>query len=164
MAGEEADVEGGGRAEGNGPGDDAGHRQGLRAGHSRRGFFMGHLSVRLGGGSTVRPPFQFPARRGQGPVQGLAKVWLGPSANPRGSDDNARMRVLLVEDDASIAESLVTGLERERFTVTWVTTGRRLDVEIAAIDLVLLDLGLPDLDGLDVCRECADGATCRSSC
>jgi two-component system response regulator RegX3 len=64
------------------------------------------------------------------------------------------MRVLLVEDDASIAESLVSGLERERFEVTWVTTGQRaLDTRIDDIDIVLLDLGLPDVDGLDVCRS-----------
>jgi two-component system response regulator RegX3 len=63
------------------------------------------------------------------------------------------MRVLLVEDDASIAESLVTGLERERFEVTWVTTGGEALAEVLdAVDLVLLDLGLPDQDGLDVCR------------
>ena len=63
------------------------------------------------------------------------------------------MRVLLVEDDASIAESLVAGLERERFEVTWVTTGTAAyEVAIDDIDVVLLDLGLPDVDGLDVCR------------
>jgi two-component system, OmpR family, response regulator RegX3 len=63
------------------------------------------------------------------------------------------MRVLLVEDDESIAESLVAGLERERFDVTWVTTGHdALAVDIAEVDVVLLDLGLPDVDGLDVCR------------
>jgi DNA-binding response OmpR family regulator len=63
------------------------------------------------------------------------------------------MRVLLVEDDSSIAESLVAGLERERFAVTWVTTGQAAyEVAIADIDVVLLDLGLPDVDGLDVCR------------
>jgi two-component system response regulator RegX3 len=63
------------------------------------------------------------------------------------------MRVLLVEDDASIAESLVSGLERERFEVTWVTTGQgALEADTAAMDVVLLDLGLPDIDGLDVCR------------
>ncbi len=64
------------------------------------------------------------------------------------------MRVLLVEDDGSIAESLVAGLERERFAVTWVTTGHgALAVDIDEIDVVLLDLGLPDVDGLDVCRS-----------
>jgi len=64
------------------------------------------------------------------------------------------MRVLLVEDDGSIAESLVSGLERERFEVTWVTTGQgALAACSDAIDVVLLDLGLPDMDGLDVCRS-----------
>lgn len=64
------------------------------------------------------------------------------------------MRVLVVEDDESIAESLVEGLERERFEVTWVTTGAQaLEVSIGEIDVVLLDLGLPDVDGLDVCRS-----------
>ena len=62
------------------------------------------------------------------------------------------MRVLLVEDDESIAESLVTGLERERFVVTWVTTGGDALEVAEEFDLVLLDLGLPDIDGLDVCR------------
>ncbi len=63
------------------------------------------------------------------------------------------MRVLVVEDDESIAESLVAGLERERFDVTWVTTGAAaLEVAIEDVDVVLLDLGLPDVDGLDVCR------------
>ncbi|MGK2950202.1 MAG: response regulator transcription factor [Acidimicrobiales bacterium] len=64
------------------------------------------------------------------------------------------MRVLLVEDDESIAQSLVAGLERERFEVQWVTTGTAaLAVDDSQLDLVLLDLGLPDVDGLDVCRE-----------
>jgi two-component system response regulator RegX3 len=64
------------------------------------------------------------------------------------------MRVLLVEDDESIAESLVAGLQRERFEVTWVTTGAAaLAVGEDQLDLVLLDLGLPDVDGLDVCRQ-----------
>jgi len=63
------------------------------------------------------------------------------------------MRVLLVEDDESIAQSLVAGLERERFDVQWVTTGTAaLAVDDSQLDLVLLDLGLPDVDGLDVCR------------
>ena len=65
------------------------------------------------------------------------------------------MRVLLVEDDDSIATSVVEGLRRERFDVDWVTTGRAaLDAEHG--DVVLLDLGLPDMDGFDVCRRLRD--------
>ncbi|GLY52983.1 response regulator transcription factor [Lentzea sp. NBRC 102530] len=62
------------------------------------------------------------------------------------------MRVLLVEDDEPIAESLTRGLSRYGFEVRWVRTGSEA---LAAEDfaLVLVDLGLPDVDGLDVCRE-----------
>jgi two-component system, OmpR family, response regulator RegX3 len=62
------------------------------------------------------------------------------------------VRVLLVEDDEPIAESLRRGLGRYGFEVDWVRTGAEaLATEPAG--LVLLDLGLPDTDGLDVCRE-----------
>ncbi|MFS8097759.1 response regulator transcription factor [Lentzea alba] len=63
------------------------------------------------------------------------------------------MRVLLVEDDEPIAESLTRGLSRYGFEVRWVRTGAEA---LAAEDdaaIVLVDLGLPDMDGLDVCRE-----------
>ncbi|WP_043673903.1 response regulator transcription factor [Clavibacter michiganensis] len=62
------------------------------------------------------------------------------------------MIVLLVEDDPSIAGSLTDGLERYGYEVRWVTTGRAA-LEADGWDVVLLDLGLPDMDGLDVCRE-----------
>jgi two-component system, OmpR family, response regulator RegX3 len=62
------------------------------------------------------------------------------------------VRVLLVEDDEPIAQSLCRGLSRFGFEVDWVRTGKEaLAAEVAG--LVLLDLGLPDTDGLDVCRE-----------
>ena len=61
-------------------------------------------------------------------------------------------RLLVVEDDDSIAEPLVEGLEREGFTVSRVATGAAAMAADAA-DLVLLDLGLPDLDGREVCRR-----------
>jgi DNA-binding response OmpR family regulator len=65
--------------------------------------------------------------------------------------DTAAPRVLLVEDDAAIAEPLVEGLEKAGFAVTHVTGGR--DALAADLpDLVLLDLGLPDLDGSEVAR------------
>ncbi|GAB2621117.1 response regulator transcription factor [Streptomyces capparidis] len=62
------------------------------------------------------------------------------------------MRVLLVEDDEPVAESLRRGLVRYGFEVDWVTTGRAA-LRAGPADLVLLDLGLPDTDGLDVCRR-----------
>jgi DNA-binding response OmpR family regulator len=65
------------------------------------------------------------------------------------------MRVLIVEDDDAIATPLAKGLEREGLAVDRVETGNdALDRSAAAsFDVVLLDLGLPDRDGFDVCRE-----------
>lgn len=61
------------------------------------------------------------------------------------------VRILLVEDDDAIAEPLVAGLERDAFEVRRVRTARdALDADPG--DFVLLDLGLPDGDGSDVCR------------
>ncbi len=62
------------------------------------------------------------------------------------------MRVLLVEDDEPVAESLRRGLLRYGFEVQWVATGHGALAVTDPYDLVLLDLGLPDTDGLDVCR------------
>ncbi|RLE20110.1 MAG: DNA-binding response regulator [Actinobacteria bacterium] len=62
------------------------------------------------------------------------------------------MRLLVVEDDPTISEPLCTGLAREGFTVDHVATGAAA-LEAEPADLVLLDLGLPDLDGRVVCRE-----------
>jgi two-component system response regulator RegX3 len=61
-------------------------------------------------------------------------------------------RVLLVEDDDSIAIPLTRGLERDGFLVTRVETGTAA-LAPHDVDVVLLDLGLPDIDGYDVCRE-----------
>jgi DNA-binding response OmpR family regulator len=64
----------------------------------------------------------------------------------------SRVRVLLVEDDEPVAESLRRGLSRYGFEVDWVRTGAEA-LDAGPAELVLLDLGLPDTDGLDVCRE-----------
>jgi DNA-binding response OmpR family regulator len=61
------------------------------------------------------------------------------------------MRVLLVEDDDTVADPLVDGLSRYGFTVERVRTGAAA-LAGAPADMVLLDLGLPDMDGIDVCR------------
>jgi DNA-binding response OmpR family regulator len=62
-------------------------------------------------------------------------------------------RLLLVEDDDAIAEPLVRALGRE-FVVTRVARGRDAlhHVRTGSADVVVLDLGLPDIDGLEVCR------------
>jgi two-component system response regulator RegX3 len=62
------------------------------------------------------------------------------------------MHILVVEDDPSIAEPLVAGLRREGFEVTHAPTGGSA-LEAGEVDLVLLDLGLPDIDGREVCRR-----------
>jgi two-component system response regulator RegX3 len=62
------------------------------------------------------------------------------------------MHVLVVEDDDAIAAPLVAGLEREGLTVTRAATGAEA-LEADGIDVVLLDLGLPDIDGFEVCRR-----------
>jgi two-component system response regulator RegX3 len=61
-------------------------------------------------------------------------------------------RLLVVEDDDAIADPLVEGLGREGFDVDRVGTGNAA-LRAPAVDLVLLDLGLPDLDGREVCRR-----------
>lgn len=63
------------------------------------------------------------------------------------------MKVLLVEDDESVAQALKRGLERYGFSVTWVDTGTDALNQSEPYEVVLLDLGLPDVDGLDVCRH-----------
>ena len=62
------------------------------------------------------------------------------------------MRLLLVEDDDSIAVPLERGLVREGFEVDRVATGAAA-LQADPPDLLLLDLGLPDMDGYEVCRR-----------
>jgi two-component system catabolic regulation response regulator CreB len=67
----------------------------------------------------------------------------------------AMTRVLLVEDEPAIADTLVYALQTDRFVVTHALTGndalKRLDDE--GFDFVILDVGLPDMTGFDVCRK-----------
>ncbi|WP_076262945.1 response regulator transcription factor [Intrasporangium flavum] len=67
--------------------------------------------------------------------------------------------VLLVEDDPDIAPTLVIALEREGHLVTHAPTGAAAlaHASTAPTDVVLLDLGLPDMDGLEVCRRLRSG-------
>jgi DNA-binding response OmpR family regulator len=78
-----------------------------------------------------------------------------PDGNAQTSMLHAMARVLVVEDEEDIAFPLVRTLEREGYTVTWVKDGQaaldQMRSELA--DVVILDLGLPDMDGLEVCRK-----------
>lgn len=61
--------------------------------------------------------------------------------------------ILLVEDDSAISAPLVRALSREGYDVNPVETGRAaLEAMDRDVDLVVLDLGLPDMDGLEVAR------------
>jgi DNA-binding response OmpR family regulator len=64
-------------------------------------------------------------------------------------------QLLLVEDDATIGNVLQASLASSGHDVTWHAEGRAaIDFATTApVDLVLLDLGLPDIDGIDVCRR-----------
>jgi two-component system, OmpR family, response regulator RegX3 len=62
------------------------------------------------------------------------------------------VHILVVEDEDAIADPLVAGLKREGYDVSRVATGGGA-LEASPADLVLLDLRLPDVDGLDVCRQ-----------
>jgi len=65
------------------------------------------------------------------------------------------MRLLLVEDDAMVGESVRHGLRQDGFTVDWVRDGRAAELAVAngVYDLMLLDLGLPRKEGLDVLKS-----------
>jgi DNA-binding response OmpR family regulator len=64
-------------------------------------------------------------------------------------------RVLVVEDDAAIAEPLARALTREGHDVAWTLTGEEALEQVARGDvgLVVLDVGLPGIDGVEVCRR-----------
>ncbi|MHB8670191.1 MAG: response regulator transcription factor [Acidimicrobiales bacterium] len=63
------------------------------------------------------------------------------------------MHLLVVEDDEAIAVPLVEGLERAGYRTTRAASGREALGGVDGADLILLDLGLPDMDGSDVCRQ-----------
>lgn len=70
------------------------------------------------------------------------------------------MRILLVEDDASLRETVAAYLRAHGFAVDAVATGKMALVQAAVspVDAVVLDLRLPDMDGLAVCRALRAGS------
>ena len=71
-----------------------------------------------------------------------------------------KSKILLVEDEPSIADTVVYALESEGYAVTWNKTGRGAVYQIrkASPDLVILDIGLPDVSGFEIFSEGEPGA------
>jgi two-component system, OmpR family, response regulator QseB len=64
------------------------------------------------------------------------------------------MRLLLVEDDEILGDGLQAGLKMEGYAVDWLTNGKMADeaLKVNAYELIVLDLNLPDMDGLSILR------------
>lgn len=64
------------------------------------------------------------------------------------------MQILLVEDDTLLAEGIVSALKQAGFAVNWLSSGKAATIQVVAEppDILLLDLGLPDMDGLDILK------------
>ena len=68
---------------------------------------------------------------------------------------NNKKQILCVEDDAAILMPLRYALEREEWQVTWANTGSQAItfVQQQTFDFIILDVGLPDINGFDVCKK-----------
>ena len=66
-----------------------------------------------------------------------------------------KKRILVIEDESSIADNIRYGLESEGFDVLWSSTGGegRRALSGGSFSLIILDVGLPDISGFDLCRE-----------
>jgi DNA-binding response OmpR family regulator len=82
----------------------------------------------------------------------VTDFYSAPPASYRVCVTSPQVSVLVVEDDPGIATQLVRGLERAGYTADSVAMGAEA-LRRPPSDVVLLDLGLPDVDGIDVCRR-----------
>ena len=64
-------------------------------------------------------------------------------------------KILLIEDEPSIADNIIYALKTENFAPAWCQTGRDGLAHLAreSFALVILDVGLPDMNGFDVCKK-----------
>ncbi len=77
-----------------------------------------------------------------------------PAPRPTPYPSPVTLRLLVVEDDESIGQSMQRSLETNGYAVDWCRDGATATtaVECGGVDLVLLDAGLPDTDGFSLCR------------
>src|SRR5471032_3381546 len=63
--------------------------------------------------------------------------------------------ILIVEDEAAIADTLIFALQGEGFTTTWVSLGEAAleHQRQTPADLIILDIGLPDISGFETCKQ-----------
>jgi DNA-binding response OmpR family regulator len=88
---------------------------------------------------------------------------MPPAANPSRDQEPAPGEawgrtggvVLLVEDEQSIGNLVRSYLQKDGYRVVWVRSGEEALIELArhAVRIVLLDIGLPGMDGFEVCRK-----------
>lgn len=66
-----------------------------------------------------------------------------------------KKNILIVEDESSIAENIQYALETEGFNTIWKPEGREVETLVRAgkADLVVLDIGLPDMNGMELCKQ-----------
>jgi two-component system catabolic regulation response regulator CreB len=64
-------------------------------------------------------------------------------------------QILIVEDEAAIADNLLYALKTEGFGVQWLSLGAQATAQVRnmPVDLVILDVGLPDMSGFEVCKR-----------
>ena len=80
-------------------------------------------------------------------------------------DKESRMRILIAEDDRVLADGLLRSLRNAGYAADQVSDGAQADAALAthAFDLLILDLGLPRLHGLDVLRKLRARGSARAS-
>ncbi|WP_416399392.1 two-component system response regulator CreB [Allohahella sp. A8] len=72
-------------------------------------------------------------------------------------NSTSSQHILLIEDEAAIADTLVYALETDGFRVSWKRLGQDglalLSADTSSVDLVVLDVGLPDINGFELCKQ-----------
>lgn len=76
---------------------------------------------------------------------------------------NIREKILVVEDEKSISHFISTVLNNNGYEAMQARSGAEAMSMISSHcpDLIILDLGLPDMDGLEICASCGSGPACR---